>query len=239
MLNIWNKLKNNFMLFTLILVYIGLLASRSSIGVVSVENTIYYLKEMLVIMPVIFVLTALLDSWVERDTIIKFLGKEAKLKGTLFAFVLGSISAGPIYAAFPVCIMLHKKGAALKNIVIILSSWAVIKIPMILNEVKFLGLEFTFTRWILTVIAILIFSWMTALFVSDEDIVTQEEFSEAGIALNNKTCMSCGLCVKHYPEAFAKEGKKILVNRKMHRIDLVKLENVIRVCPVKAIEYND
>jgi hypothetical protein len=38
---------------------------------------------------------------VPKETIIKLLGKEARTKGVLLAFILGSISAGPIYAAFP------------------------------------------------------------------------------------------------------------------------------------------
>lgn len=72
-------------------------------------------------------LTALLDSLVPKDAIIKIFGKEAKTKGIVLSFFLGSISAGSIYAAFPL---------------IILSSWAVVKVPMLVNEVKFLGLKF-------------------------------------------------------------------------------------------------
>lgn len=75
----------------------------------SVKNSAYYIKEMLIIMPVIFVLTALLDLWVPKDKIMQLLGKEAKGKGLVLSFIIGSISAGPIYAAFPISIMLHKK----------------------------------------------------------------------------------------------------------------------------------
>ena len=73
-------------------------------------------------MPVIFVLTALLDLWVPKEKIMKYLGKDAKAKGVVLSLVLGSISAGPIYAAFPLCVMLHKKGASVRNLVIILSA---------------------------------------------------------------------------------------------------------------------
>lgn len=112
---------------------------------------------MFLIMPVIFVLTALLDTWVhEADDYKISWARRSKVKGTILSFVLGGISAGPIYAAFPFCVMLHKKGASIKNIVIILSSWAVIKAPMLLNEVKFLGVKFMAVRWVLTVIAILV-----------------------------------------------------------------------------------
>ena len=53
------------------------------------------------IMPVIFVLTALLDTWVPKQQIMRFLGRESGVSGAVFSLVLGSISAGPIYAAFP------------------------------------------------------------------------------------------------------------------------------------------
>jgi uncharacterized membrane protein YraQ (UPF0718 family) len=66
--------------------------------------------------------------------------------------------------------MLYKKGASLRNIIIILSAWAVIKIPMLLNEAKYLGLKFMATRWVLTVAAILIFSWIASRMVKREDM---------------------------------------------------------------------
>ena len=82
---------------------------NQNMGIASVKNSFYYIKEMIMIMPVIFVLTALLDLWVPKGKIMKYLGKEAKQKASFFSLALGSISAGPIYAAFPLCVMLHKK----------------------------------------------------------------------------------------------------------------------------------
>ena len=116
--------------------YIAVFAINPSMGSASVKNSGYYIKEMLMIMPVIFILTALLDLWVPKEKIMQFLGRDAGAKGIFLSFVVGSISAGPIYAAFPMCVMLHKK-CLYPNIVIILSSWAVIKVPMLLNEAKF------------------------------------------------------------------------------------------------------
>ncbi|MCK5764148.1 MAG: hypothetical protein KAH05_08515 [Clostridiales bacterium] len=79
-------------------------------------------------------------------------------KGYFFSFVIGSISAGPIYASFPIVKLLMKKGVSVGNTVIIISSWAVIKVPMLINEVKFLEFEFMALRWVLTIAAILIMS---------------------------------------------------------------------------------
>ena len=169
-MKILRKAKDNLFIILVAAAYIVMFLLKPDMGVASVKNSVYYIKEMIMIMPVIFVLTALLDTWIPKEQIMRFLGREAGIKGVVFALVLGSVSAGPIYAAFPLCVMLHKKGASIRNLVIILSAWAVIKVPMLLNEMKFLGLRFMAVRWALTVIAILVFSWITARIVRDRDL---------------------------------------------------------------------
>lgn len=223
------------MILFILIAYLSMFLFKPSMGLLSLQNSGYYIKEMLMIMPVIFVLTALLDMWVPKEKIMKYLGREAKGKGLLLAFALGSVSAGPIYAAFPMCIMLHKKGASIRNIVVILSSWAVIKVPMLLNEAKFLGFKFMLLRWILTILAILIFSWLTDRIVSDKDIPIKKT-TQNSLTINVNSCMGCTLCTKHYPEAFAMKNKKatLLKQGDYHR---EKLEKAMTACPVKAIVF--
>lgn len=168
-------LRKNIFFLLVVVVYLALFLARRPLAVEAVKNSAYYLKEMLLIMPAVFVLTALLDVWIPKDKILSFLGKGAGVRGVILSFLIGSLSAGPIYAAFPLCIMLRKKGASLRNIVIILSAWAVIKVPMLLNEAKYLGLKFMALRWILTVLAILIFSALTALIVKDRDLAAGQD----------------------------------------------------------------
>jgi len=235
MTKIFKKLKDNIFLEIVILGYIVMFIIKPQMGVDAIKNSGYYIKEMLLIMPVIFVLTALLDTWVPKQTIIKYLGSESKIKGTILSFVLGGISAGPIYAAFPFCVMLHKKGASIKNIVIILSSWAVIKVPMLLNEVKFLGVKFMVVRWVLTVIAILVFSWITSKIVKNEDLPQEIEEPTKGISVNHDACMGCSLCTKQYPELFEMKNKKACVKEYDFEPDEDKLQKAIDSCPVKAI----
>lgn len=229
-------LKNNFFFAVVILAYIALAIFSPNFAVQGIKNSGYYIKEMLMIMPVIFVLTALLDTFVPKETIIKYLGREAKTKGVLLSFVLGSISAGPIYAAFPFCVMLHKKGATVKNIVIILSSWAVVKVPMLLNEAKFLGIKFMAVRWILTIIAILIFSYIADKLIKDKDLPQIGEVEMQGVMVNTDACMGCTICTKKYPELFKIENKKATVKEYID-LDIEKLGDVIGSCPVSAIKY--
>ncbi|MPN25365.1 hypothetical protein SDC9_172774 [bioreactor metagenome] len=136
------------------------------------------------------------------------------------------------------CVMLHKKGASVRNLVIILSSWAVIKVPMLLNEAKFLGMKFMAIRWVLTVIAIVVFSWIAAKIVRDEDIVQKEE-QASGLTLNRESCMGCTLCTKNYSEIFGMQGKKAYIKSFDSEIDKERLNQTISTCPVKAINYNE
>lgn len=231
------KLKENLFFVIIVLAYVIITLVNPSMGLTSVKNSGYYIKEMLMIMPVIFVLTALLDMWVPKEKIMQLLGKDAKTKGLYLAFVIGSISAGPIYAAFPMCVMLHKKGASIRNIVIILSSWAVIKIPMLLNEAKFLGPKFMIIRWVLTVVAIIVFSWIADKVIKDKDL-PKEETSQVGLTINKSACMGCTLCTKNYPELFEMSNKRAVVKTYDETtIDNEKLQGAIMSCPVKAIEY--
>lgn len=230
-------IKTNVFLMMVVVAYVILTGINPQMGLQGIKNSGYYIKEMLMIMPVIFVLTALLDSWIPKEMIIKVLGKEAKAKGVVLSFLLGSISAGPIYAAFPFCVMLHKKGASIKNIVIILSSWAVVKMPMLLNEAKFLGVKFMIIRWTLTVLSILIFAWITQKIVKDTDLPQVEE-TKKGLFINKEACMGCTVCSKKYPAQFAMEGRKATVIESQE-LDHSILQSVINACPVKAIHYNE
>lgn len=239
MTGILKKIKENLFLSIIVLAYAVFFIVKPQMGVKAVQNSGYYIKEMLMIMPVIFVLTALLDTWVPKQTIIKYLGHGSKIKGIVLSFALGAFSAGPVYAAFPICIMLHKKGATIRNIVILLSSWAVIKIPMLINEVKFLGAKFMIVRWILTVIAIIIFSWIASKMIKSEDLLIEEEVVKTGLNINQDACMGCTLCTKEYEEVFGINNKKAYIKEHNFELDREKLKKVIERCPVHAIEFID
>lgn len=236
-MSIMKKIKDKLFIVFLLISYGILFVLSPQMGVNSLKSSAYFIKEMLIIMPVIFVLTALLDLWIPKDKIVAYLGQGSGVKGIFLSFTIGSISAGPIYAAFPMCLMLHKKGASVRNIVIILSSWAVIKIPMLINEAKFLGPKFMIIRWVLTIISILIFSWLTGKIVKDEDLVSEQE-SKSGLQLERDACMGCGICARNYPEVFEMDGKKAQI-KAYHELDQERLDQVIESCPVHAISYEN
>ncbi|MGB3368329.1 MAG: permease [Acidaminobacteraceae bacterium] len=232
-------LKKNKMLVFAFFVYASLLIYSPAKFTQSLGNTSYYLKEMIEILPVVFLLTALIEAWVPKETIMNSFGENAGAKGILFSFLLGSFSAGPIYAAFPVCKMLLKKGASIYNVVIILSAWAVIKVPMLANEAKFLGLDFMATRWILTTVSILFLAYMVKLVVAKEDILSHDENSNGFLIYNEKYCVGCQICSKLEPQVFYMDGSKAglieNVDYTQFKSSLVLIEEK---CPGNAIIIN-
>ncbi len=230
------------MFLTLVITtYIVLGILMPSKAIQSLNNSLYYIKEMLLIMPVILILTSLIEGWVPKKSIENALGEGSGFKGFIFSFLLGSFSAGPIYAAFPVCKMLLKKGASVASIVIILSTWAVIKIPMLANESKFLGPKFMAIRWVLTTISIFIMAYITSRLLKKEDIPMDDVLTNEGdlvLNVNKQYCIGCGLCTKISPETFVMGNKKAKVIIKISKLE--ENENIkasIGKCPAKAIGY--
>lgn len=98
---------------------------------------------MLLIVPPIFLLIGLLDVWVPRETMMKLMGEKSGLLGILIAFFLGTMSAGPLVAAFPVAQLMLKKGAKYSNVLFFLTIWASAKLPILFYQATTLGLRFT------------------------------------------------------------------------------------------------
>ena len=103
-------------------------------------------RTMLLVVPPIFLLLGLMDVWVPREMMMRFMGPGSGIKGSLIAFAVGSAAAGPLYGAFPVAAILMKKGASFTNILIFIGAWSTTKIPMLLFEMKALGFRFALAR---------------------------------------------------------------------------------------------
>lgn len=114
------------------------------------------IKTMLLVIPPIFLLLGLLDVWVPRETMMRFMGSGAGLRGPLIAFALGSAAAGPLYGAFPVASVLMKKGASFTNILIFIGAWSTTKIPMFLFETQALGYRFALARLAIDLVGIVV-----------------------------------------------------------------------------------
>jgi uncharacterized membrane protein YraQ (UPF0718 family) len=235
-----NILKKNKLLLIVALAYMALLIISPEKALKAVKNSVYYLLEMVQVLPVIFLLTVVLEALVPKELIIRGFGEKSGLKGNLFALLLGSISAGPIYAAFPISKTLLGKGASIPNIVIILSAWAVIKVPMLANEAKFLGPKFMAVRWILTVIAIFIMAYLVGIVVKKRDLPAESGMKKTALLeIRAEYCVGCGLCAELLPDYCEMKNNKATVKMVPDGIEVLQeIREAIDKCPAQAITLN-
>jgi uncharacterized membrane protein YraQ (UPF0718 family) len=164
------KLIKRYRYFLVLLILnLLLLLFFPSVGLKSFNITWQNTLEMLSVIPPIFILLGLLDVWVDRQTMMKFMGKDAGFIGIVIAFVLGSAAAGPLYAAFPVAGVLLKKGSKLSNVLIFIGAWSTTKIPMLLFEASAMGWKFMLTRFLIDIPVIALIAYLTERFLNDKD----------------------------------------------------------------------
>jgi uncharacterized membrane protein YraQ (UPF0718 family) len=132
-------------LFLLAVTFIIFLLDRAT-GITIATKTALNFKEMLSVLPPIFILLGLLEIWVPREKIIPLLGEKSGVRGVILSIILGAAAAGPLYAAFPVAAVMLKKGARLFNIFVFIGAWSTLKIPMFLFESASMGLPFALYR---------------------------------------------------------------------------------------------
>ena len=125
--------------------------------------------QMLSFIPPVFIVLGLLDTWVPREKVVNHLGPGSGVKGMALAILLGVANAGPLYAAFPVAAVMLKKGTSLFNVILFIGAWATLKIPMFLFETQFLGIPFSATRWVCSLIGIISIAYVTDRMHSDAE----------------------------------------------------------------------
>ncbi len=232
--NIMSFLKKHKLLLIVILVYLILFLVAPDKAREAFSGSLYYLVEMLQVLPIIFLLTIVIEALVPKEIIVKGLGEKSGIRGYAFALLLGSISAGPVYAAFPLTKMLHQKGASVANVVVILSAWAVIKIPMLANEAKFLGVNFMILRWILTVISIFLMAFLMGKIIRPSDLPSNQE--QPALRIDRNACIGCGICMEGTLGMIEIIDHKAIIKRQPKGPDEVKLlQQSSDRCPVHAI----
>lgn len=124
--------------------------------------------EMLGFLPPIFILLGLFDVWVDRETVMRLMGSDSGLKGSVLAFLLATLAAGPLYMAFPVAGVLLKKRAGLFQIFVFIGTWAIAKLPMLLFEVSCFGFSYTLLRFVCNIAAIAGIAWLMTCTLSED-----------------------------------------------------------------------
>lgn len=160
MKEILKKNRINLLIITAFTVFVAVSFSMDYYPGQSIFKEQFYsfLKEMLLFLPLMFILIGLGDVWINRRKVEKHIGKNSGLKGIILVIFLSMAQAGPLYGAFPVTYLLWKKGAGIRNIFIYIGAFCTIKIPMITFEIGFLGWKFSLLRTLFSLPTIIIIS---------------------------------------------------------------------------------
>lgn len=110
------------------------------------NNFLSFAKTMVSLIPCAFLLVALFDVWVKRETVEKHFGEESGIRGYLWAILLAGTTIGGLYVALPVAYSLYKKGASFGPLFTYMGASAICRIPMTIFEASFLGIKFTTIR---------------------------------------------------------------------------------------------
>jgi len=156
-----NYLKKNLFhliliaLFCLLIVISYITDYKKGIAVYQLHFYAFF-KEMILFIPLMFLLIGLGDVWISKEKAEKHIGDNSGFKGTIFVILLSMAQAGPLYGAFPVTYLLWKKGASIRNIFIYIGAFCTLKIPMLSFEIGFLGWKFSLLRTLLSLPVIFI-----------------------------------------------------------------------------------
>jgi uncharacterized membrane protein YraQ (UPF0718 family) len=164
----WLKRYRVFLIVILAMFFLTLF--NKQLGFKALTITGNSIKEMLLIIPPVFILLGLLDVWVPRETMIKYMGEGSGIKGVILAILIGSAAAGPLYGAFPVAAVFMKKGVKFMNVLIFIGAWSTTKIPMFLFEMASLGSRFAISRLLVDIPGIIIIAYILSKMVSKKEV---------------------------------------------------------------------
>lgn len=152
-----------FIIFVIILFLVILL--KRDVGIKAFNSTKYSFFQMISVLPPIMILLGLMDEWISRESMMKYMGNESGIMGIGISIAFAAFAAGPMYAAFPFTAVLLKKGVKFTNVIIFMNSWCVIKISTILFEISSLGYKFTFYRLIIDFVGVIVMAYLVNYFV--------------------------------------------------------------------------
>lgn len=172
-MNVVYKLAKRYLFFIIsITILMVVFFINTNIGFKTIESVKYSLLQMISVLPPVMILLGLIDVWVPRSLLMKYLGDNSGITGIALAIIIGSIAAGPMYAAFPFTIVLLKKGAKFSNIIIFMNAWCVTKIPTLLFEISSLGFKFTLVRLLIDLPGIILMGYLVQYFIGKKELTT-------------------------------------------------------------------
>ena len=119
---------------------------------IALKSTGSIFSQMIVPLSLVFVLMLALNLFLKPAQIVKFLGKEAGIKGVILSAAAGIISTGPVYAWYPLLKDLREKGAGNSFMAIFLGNRA-IKLPLLPIMISYFGWVYVIILTVFTILA--------------------------------------------------------------------------------------
>lgn len=162
------KRYKSFLISLLVLIILSYFSI--SIFTKTMDTVTSSILQMLSVLPPVMILLGLMDVWIPREKLMKYMGDSSGVLGIILAMLIGSIAAGPMYASFPFTAILIKKGAKFSNIIIFMNAWCLTKISTLLFEFSALGCKFTLVRLLIDIPGVLIMSYLINLLMPKDSL---------------------------------------------------------------------
>lgn len=176
-----SQLKKYRFFFILLVAFFVLTFINHSLGMKAFHLTGNSILNMLFLLPPVLIFVGLLDKWVEKETLIKYMGDKSGIYGVLFALLLGGIAAGPLYLAFPIAVLLLKKGASIRYVVFFLGVWTTAKIPVVIYEITSFGIKFTLIHLCFGLVFYYLMGIIFEKFYSHKQLLNYEDHQDISI----------------------------------------------------------
>lgn len=144
---------------------------NNKVAINSFNSAKYSMFQMLSVLPPIMILLGLMDVWIPKEVLIKYMGENSGALGVFLSIMIGSLAAGPMYAAFPFTIVLMKKGVKFRNIIIFMNAWCVTKVSTLLFEFSALGIKFTVARLFIDIPGVILMGYLVCYFINKDDLI--------------------------------------------------------------------
>ena len=162
-------IKKYWFLLAVVVLNIGVMIFQPQTELTALRFTGKNFLNFIFMLTPVFICIGLMDTWIDRETMIKIMGEKSGLKGVVVALLLGVVTAVPLYALLPVAGVLLKKGSRISNVLLFLCASASIRIPLLLFEISSLGWQFTFLRFGLNIVVVIAIAFII------EKLLTESE----------------------------------------------------------------
>jgi uncharacterized membrane protein YraQ (UPF0718 family) len=94
----------------------------------------------------VFVVTGMTQVLIPKEAISKWIGAESGFRGLLIGSVIGGLTPGGPYNAFPIAAGLLKMGGSVGTVVAFLTGWLLIAVSRLPLEIGLMGWKFSLIR---------------------------------------------------------------------------------------------